>query len=163
MATNTYVQMVSDAEIAALEKAPATIGALDKRGNERFTTYHFTAINYFLTGDAYPSKKHALGAALCGEKSVSTSTLENGAFSINRAATVAKLSAALSKVDLKALKQAVKDADLDELRDEDEVDEEYALGESDDPAKELVSAVKELQTFYENAAKKGLGVAIYTT
>lgn len=163
MATNTYVQMVSDAEIAALQKAPATIGALDKPSSECFSTYHFTAINYFLTGDAYPSKKHALGALLSGEKSVSTSTLENGAFAINRAATVATLSAALSKVDLKALAKAVKDADLDELRDEDEVDEEYALGESEDPAKELVAAVKSLQKFYESAVKKGLGVVIYTT
>lgn len=163
MATNTFVQMVSDAEIAALEKAPATIGAVDKRGDECFSTYHFTTINYFLTGDAYPSKKHALGAVLCGEKSVSTSTLENGSFAVNRAATVAKLSAALAKVDLKALERAVKDADLDELRDEDEVDEEYALGESDDPPKELVSAVKGLQKFYANAVKKGLGVVIYTS
>lgn len=163
MAMNTYVQMVSDDEIAALKKAPATISAVDKPASERFSTYYFTPINYFLTGAAYPSKKHSLGAVLCGEKSVSTAVLENGSFAVNSAATVAKLSAALAKVDVKALQQAVKDADLDALREDEEVDEEHSLEESGNPAKELAKCVTELQRFYASAAKKGLGVVIFTT
>jgi hypothetical protein len=162
MAMCTYVQMVTDSEIVALQKKPETINQLDKPRSETFSTYHFTTINYFLTGSAYPSK-HALAAVLCGEKSVSTSTLENGSFDVTSPKLVRKLAAALAKVDLDEVKESVAAADWDTLRDEEEVDEECVLESSDDPAAEIVGEIERLEKFMSAAAKKKRGLAIYTT
>ena len=161
MAMCTYVQMVTDAEIAGLEKKPASINQLDKPKAQTFTTYHFTSINYFLTGSAYPSK-HALAALLCGEKSVDTPTLENGSFDVTRPKTVSKLASELAKVNLAAVKKKVAAADFETLRDEEEVDEECVLESSDDPAQEIAGEIERLRTFIAAAAKKKLGLAIYT-
>ncbi len=162
MAMCTYVQMVSDEEIAALKKQPESINKLDKPGAETFTTYLYTAINYFLTGSAYPGKKHAL-AALFGEQNVATSTLENGSFDVTSSKTVAKLVDALGAVDLKKVQKKIEGADWDELRDDEEVDEEMVLEGSEDPVAEILDGIKSLKEFMAAAAKKKKGLAIYTT
>jgi hypothetical protein len=160
MAMCTYVQMVTDEEIAALRKKPESINQLDKP--ETFSTYLFTPINYFLTGSAYPGKKHALAALLCGEKSVATQTLENGSFDVTSAKTVAKLATELAKVDLKKVKKKIEAADWDELRDSEEVDEECVLESSEDVPQEIIGEIEGLKKFLASAAKKKRGLAIFT-
>lgn len=163
MARCTRLQMLTEEELLALAKKPASVNAMDKPARESFSTYHLTALNYFLTGSAFPSKKKPLGAALLGEKQVATKALEDGSFSLLSVATTAKLAVALAAVDRKALRAAVKAADLEALREEEEVDEEYALEESGDAAGELTREVAALAKFYAAAAKKKRGVLLYTT
>ncbi len=161
MARNTYLQLVSDAEIAALRKAPDSISKLDKPEKDTFSTYLFCSINYFLTGDAYPSR-HKLAPALCGTETIETAVLEDGSFSVVPAARAKKVAEALAEVDLKKLEKKVGEIDFEDLADE-EIDDLEILEESDDPAAEIKKQVKQLVDFYQRAAEKNLGVAIYTT
>ena len=162
MAMQTLLQLLSPEELEVLRKAPSTVVSLDKPGPDRFATYHFAAINYFLTGSAYPTKRHKLGALLCGEKSVSCKALENGSFDLVSPATAAKLAETLAAVDLAAFRRKIAKADLDELREEEEVDEEYVLGECDDPVEELSADLRALRKLYDRAKAKGLGVVMFT-
>lgn len=162
MATCTILRLVSHDEIAKLTKEPDSIRDLDKPETDTFRTYYLTAINYFLTGSAYPGA-HSLSALLGGEKNVATAVLENGAFDLVMPPRAEKLLAALEKVDLTKLHAKVKKADLEALRDEQEVDEELALEESGDPAGQIVTAVEGLKVFYAKAAAGQVGVVMYTS
>ncbi len=162
MAMCTTLQLVSKDEIATLEKSPDAIRDIDKPEGETFRTYHYAALNFFLTGSAYPSEDHALGALLCGEKNIETSALENGSFDLTTPAKVVKVAAALEKVDNAKIRARVKKADLEELREEEEVDEEHTLEESEDPAREIVTDLEGLKTFFAAAVKANKGMVIYT-
>jgi hypothetical protein len=163
MAMATMIHMVTDDEIAALAKEPASINRLPVRKGETFHTHLYTAINYFLCGSAYPDGKKPLALALGGERNVETPTLENGSFDVTSSPSVAKIADALAKVDLKAIGKKISAADFDELRDEEEVDEEEVLSGSDDPVAELIGEIEGLQQFYAAAKEKQKGVAIYTS
>ncbi len=159
---STYVQMVNDKELAILKKDPASINKLSQPAGKSYSTYYFCSISYFLTGDAWGSKKHPLSAMLFGDEHIDTSTLENGSFGVIRAPSVAKIAAALAKVDLKKLKKDVSEADWDALMEE-EVDDAEMLLESEDAAAEVTADVERLAKFYDSASKKKLGVVMYTT
>ncbi|MBJ6762287.1 DUF1877 family protein [Myxococcaceae bacterium JPH2] len=126
-------------------RPPDTITSIDKPASEQFATQLYTSINYFLTGAAYPAKKHPLSAVLGGEKHVKAKSVESAGFDLTTTATVAKLSAALTKVDLAVIKSALKKADFDELRDDEEVDEECVLEGSGNSkiAAEIIEEIKE--------------------
>jgi hypothetical protein len=161
MAMTTYVQMVTEAEIAELRKSPKSINQLDKPSAETFRTHYEGCINYFLTGTAYPDD-HALASMLSGTDHVATPTLENGGFGVSSAAQVAAIAKELAKVDVKAIRKAVGSADFDDLMDE-EVEDAEILQQSDDPTKVLGDEIDELVRFYAKAAEKNLGVAAYTS
>ncbi len=161
MAMATYVQMVTDEEIAALRADPASIHGLDKPEDQSFRTYYACCISYFLTGDPYPSRS-PLAPMLSGAESVETSTLENGSFGVVPAKTAAAVARELAKVDMKKLRARIAKADLSELVDE-EVDDAEVLSEAEDPVAELMQDVEELASFYARAAEMKLGVAMYTT
>ncbi|MCP3100731.1 YfbM family protein [Myxococcus sp. K15C18031901] len=164
MAMVTWIQMLTDEEVAALKKAPDTITSLDKPAGEKLATQLYTAINYFLTGAAYPAKKHPLSAVLGGEKRVKAKSVESGGFDLTTAATVVRLSAALTKVELAKIKSAIKKADFDELRDTEEVDEECVLEDSDndEAAAAVIAEIKALQKFFASAARKKRSLVTYT-
>lgn len=156
--------MLTDEDVAALKKAPDTITSLDKPAGEKLATQLYTSINYFLTGAAYPAKKHPLSAVLGGEKYVKAKSVESGGFNLTTTATVARLSAALTEVDLAKLKSAIKKADFDELREDEEVDEECVLEDSDnnEAAAQIIAEIKALQKFFAAAVKKKRSLVTYT-
>lgn len=162
MAMNTWLQMVSAAELDALEKAPASINALDKPSDQTYSTYYPCSINYFLLGTAYPDGEDPLGTMLFGAATIDCATLENGNFGIVPPGKVAAIAEKLAKLDLKKLAKSVEDADADELADQ-EVDDFEILAEDDEPSKTLVGAVKALATFYQRAADTKVGIVMYTT
>jgi len=164
MAMATWLQMVSEAEIAALRANPPSINKLDKPAAESFRTYYFCSINYFVTGDAWGGgTDDPVGGMLSGFASVECSTLENGSFNVVTPAQAAQVSQGLDKLDVDAIKAKVDDADPDEI-EEAEVDDFEILMEADEPAGEvIVSEVQSLAKFYKDAANKQLGVVMYTT
>ena len=68
MAMNTWLQMVSEEEIAALKRDPTSINKLNKPNAESCSTYFGCTVNYFVVGDAYPSgsAKTPLNGLLAG-------------------------------------------------------------------------------------------------
>lgn len=54
------------------------------------------------------------------------------------------------------------EADLESLRDDEEVDEECVLESSEDPVDEILTDIKKLRDFLGKAAKQRMGLAIYT-
>ncbi len=165
MAMNTWLQMVSEDEIAALKRDPASINKLNKPKNESCSTYFMCSINYFVCGDAYPSGTAAtpLTGFLSGFESVPCETLENGYFHVVPPAMAAPIADALGKLDLDAIKDKVDEADADELAD-DEVDDFEILTDGDEePGETLVSDITALLEFYRRAATAKRGVVIYTS
>ncbi len=165
MAMNTWLQMIDDEELAALEKNPSLINKMNKPDKESCSTYFQCCINYFLTGDAYPSgkKNKPLTVFLSGLESVECSTLENGYFHLVPASMAPAIVAALEKVDKKALKKKVAAADPDELEEAEVDDYEILTDSDDDPGETLVADVERLLDFYRAAAKNKRGVVIYTS
>jgi hypothetical protein len=165
MAMCTYLQMVSAVDLAKLREQPTWINKLDRPGEQSFMTYHCCSINYFLTGDAYPSgsPKQPLGGVLFGFSSVSCSTLENGNFGVLDPQHTESVLRALGAVDIAAVRQRVEDADPEALAD-DEVDDFELLEEGDEPpADVIVSEIERLLAFYKYAARHHYGVVNYTT
>lgn len=160
MAMNTYLQMVSDAELEALRDQPSSINRLVKPAEASYSTYYACSINYFLAGDAYPSEG-ALASMLFGATAIETDTLENGSFGVVTASEAKALARALAELDLGELEARVRQADPDELADE-EVDDFELLVEDEDPAKLLVAEIRQLVAFYAGAAERNMGVAMFT-
>jgi hypothetical protein len=160
MAQGTLLQLVSDEQIAALRKKPATIDKVKAPKGGTFLTYYVCSLSYFLTGSPYP-KGHKLAPALGGKETVTTKSLNCGSFAVVPSADAKKLAALLAKVDVAAVEKKVRAADLDELVDED-VDDADSLADEDNPAKTVGAQIRTLAAFYEAAAKKGLGVVMYT-
>jgi hypothetical protein len=165
MAMNTWLQMVSEDEIAVLKRDPASINKLNKPENESCSTYYACSINYFLVGDAYPSgeQDNPLTGFLGGFESVECNTLENGCFHIVPAAMADPIAVALGKLDLDAIKAKVNEADPGELADEEVDDFEILTDDDADPGDTLASDVAALREFYRSAAKAKRGVVIYTS
>ena len=165
MAMNTWLQMVSDDEIAALRRDPSSINGMNKPDKESCSTYFQCSINYFVVGDAYPSgtTEAPLAGFLGGFESVACDTLENGYFHLVPPAMAAPIATALGKVDLDAIKDKVDEADAEELAD-DEVDDFEILTDGDEqPGETLVSDITALLEFYRRAAEMKRGVVIYTS
>lgn len=159
MAMATYLQRVSDEQLAALERDPGGINRLDEPID--FRTHFAGALNYFITGSAWPGDE-PLAAMLYGSRSVAASTLENGSFGVIESGEVAGLLAGLEAVAPSALRAAVDAADLDELIEDEEL---YEL-EVIDPSKladTLVEDLAGLVRFYRQVAEAGGAVVSYTT
>lgn len=164
MAMNTWLQMIDAAEWKALKKDPSRINRMNKPASESCSTYDFCAINYFLTGDAYPSgsKSKPLATFLAGLESVECKMLENGYLHLVPAAVAQPIAAALEKVDANALKTRIAAADDDDLQEAEVYDVE-TLGEDDDRGAVVLEDIERLRAFYKAAAKKNCGVVIYTS
>lgn len=157
----TYLQRVTAAQIDALVAKPASIARLDEP--ETFATHYMATINYFLTGSAYPGRKRGpLALALMGVKNVACKVLENGSFDVVPPGHVAAIAAALQAVDVKAVKQAVAQADLEALVDDEEIDELTDLSPKE-AAKTIAADIRGLIEFYAEVAASGAGVVIYTS
>jgi hypothetical protein len=165
MAMTTYFQMVTSAELAALEAEPTTINQLDQPDEQCAATQLQCTLAYFLCGDAYPDPTaSALAAAIAGEQSVDTDTLENGAFYLVRPERVADAAREMAQLDLQAIRSAVQNAELEELVDEEELyDLEPWIYDDTDMGQVIVDEVKSLRDFCERAAAAGFAVALYTT
>jgi hypothetical protein len=166
MAMNTWLQMVSADELAALRQNPPGINKLDKPAAESCSTYFGCTINYFINGDAYPSgdEDQPLTGCLAGFESVACETLENGHFHVVPPALAGPIAAALARLDLVAVKQRVDAADAEELAEEDVDDFEILTdGDEEDPGETLVGDIEHLLAFYKSAATKQRGVVIYTS
>jgi len=162
MAMAAHLQLVTDKEIDALIKQPARINKLD---NEGYSSYWYTTINFFLCGDAWPSasKKKPLTAMFFGYETIDTATLENGNFGVIRPGDVKAIASALAKVNLEKLKKQVEDADADEMAEAECDDYELLVTDDEDPGKTVAEDVRGLCAFYENAAKLGRGVVMYSS
>lgn len=161
MAQSTWLQPVSSAEIHDLRKNPSSINELDKADDYR--THFGASLNYFLTGEAYPSTTdHALWAALDGAESIACPTLENKAFAVVSSERAAEIAARLAAIDLAVIEAEVRQADFDELLDEQEL-YDLELITPDEAPGIIVAAIKELTAFYAKAADARFGVVMYTT
>jgi hypothetical protein len=158
MAMVTWLQAVSEAELARLRAEPDTIGRLDVP--DVFRTHYECSLDYFLTGEAYPVD-HPLANVLSGTDHVGTSTLETGGFGASSPAQVAALASELANVDPDRIRAEVAAADLEALGDAD-VDDAEILAEAEDPARTLSDEVRALAAFYAKAAANGHGVVAYT-
>jgi hypothetical protein len=159
MAMATYLQMVSADELAELERNPGGINQLDQRVWTQ--TYLAFVINYFLTGDAYPTD-HPLASMLGGSRSINTPTLENGSFGITEASEVAGIVVTLEAVDRAAVKAAVEAADFDELVADEELYELEVMDPDAVPG-DVINDLEELLGFYKKVAAAGGAVVSYTT
>jgi hypothetical protein len=161
MATTT-LQMVSNKEIAALQKTPSTIVKLQKPHGESYSTRFFASINYFLCGKPSPDAADSpLAASLIGFDAVAAPALPSGHFKLIIPAQAAAIAKALEAVDLQKLRKDVSSSDPAVLG-KAKLDDLELLLQNDSPAATLFTDVKGLTTFYKDAAAKHLGVAIYT-
>ena len=162
MPTSTTLQMVSTKEILLLKKTPSGIRKLNKPHAESFSTYYFGSINWFLLGEPAPSAEgNPLAAALAGYETIQTPSLDAGEFRLIGADQITDIAQALEKVDLKKLRKDVESADKALLAAK-KVDDFERLTADDSPAATIVTDVKQLTSFYRNAAAKHLGVVLYT-
>jgi len=162
MATSTTLQMVSAKEIVLLRKTPSGISKLNKPHAESFSTYYFATINWFLLGTPRPEPEgNPLAAALAGYETINTTSLENGSFRLITLDQISDIAQALEKVDLTKLRKDVQSADAAALAKKAVGDFEL-LAKEDSPAATIVTDVKQLTSFYRNAAAKHLGVVLYT-
>ncbi|HRC54508.1 MAG TPA: DUF1877 family protein [Kofleriaceae bacterium] len=106
-----------------------------------------------------------LASVLTGTRSVSCSRLENGAFHVMPVGKVIELAALLAAVKPSQLKDAVLDAELEDVLDGEvwEELEQLDLQEPEEVAAQLVKDLKSLVTFYAFAAKQRLAIVSYTT
>lgn len=161
MAQATWLQAVSGEEIHALRQDPTSINRLDKPVHYR--THYFAALNYFLTGQAWPGPEdHELWPVVSGADSIACSTLENGAFSVVSPDQATELAARLATVDVAAVETAVRQADFEELVDEHEI-YELELITPDEGPEIIVAELARLTAFYAETADSKLGVVMYTT
>jgi hypothetical protein len=165
MAMNTWLQLVSEDEIAALKREPTSINNLNKPGKESCSTYFQCSINYFVVGDAYPSgtADTPLSGFLGGFESVACDTLENGYFHVVPPAMAAPIAAALARLDLDAIKDKVDAADAEELADDEVDDFEILVDGDEEPGETLLGDLNALLEFYRRAAEMKRGVVIYTS
>ena len=119
MAMATYLQAVGEDEIALLRSEPERINRLDNEPD--WSTHLMPSLNYFLTGDAYPSDQGPLGEALSGSESVACPTLETGSFDLVLPARAREILEALRGVDPEEIRSAVEQAYFDALVDVDEL------------------------------------------
>lgn len=161
MAMATYLQSMSLEELAALERDPAGINALDQPIS--MSTYLGATLNDFISGSPYPeADSHPLATMLNGSRSVDAPTLENGAFDVVEAQTVPGIVAALEAVDKKALQAAIEAADFDELVDEEELYELEVIAE-EEVTQKMLNDLDRLLAFYRQVAEAGHAVITYTT
>ena len=97
-----------------------------------------------------------------GVKNVKCKVLENGCFDVVPPGYVAAIAAALRAVDVKAVKGAVAEADLEALVDDEEIDELTDLSPKA-AAKAIAADIRGLIEFYAEVAASGSGVVIYTS
>jgi hypothetical protein len=160
MAQMTYLQRVSEQEIAALRSDPASIMRLD---NPSHFTHFACSINYFVNGDAFPDPdEHEFGTLIYGDP-VDCPQLENGNFDVITPAQVAELAPRLKNIDIQAIAKAVAAADFDQLVEEEELYDLELFEEDDDPGRMIADELKQLIAFYRETAKLGLGLVTYTT
>lgn len=165
MAMATYLQMVSEIELAKLKSQPTWINQLSKPDEHSYVTHYFCSINYFVSGDAWPSgsRTNPLGGLLFGFSSVSCPTLENGNFGVLRPAEAELVLQSLATVDLTKIRERIEQADPGELEDE-EVDDYELLIEDDEPPADVIAAeLESLVAFYKRAVRHRYGVISYTT
>jgi hypothetical protein len=158
MAMTTYLQRVSEDQIAQLRRKPDSIMKLDEPGH---STTFACSLNYFVGGNAYPDADEPFGNLFYGE-SIDCKRLENGNFDVITPARVAALVPRLAEIDLRAFAKAVREADFDELIEEEELYDLELVDEDEDVAKLLVAELRSLIAFHRETAKLGLGLAVYT-
>ncbi|HEY5937861.1 MAG TPA: DUF1877 family protein [Kofleriaceae bacterium] len=163
MPPSTTLQMVSTKELILLRKTPSGIRKLNKPHAESFSTFYFASINWFLLGEPAPAVEgNPVAAALVGYETIATPALDAGSFNVIGADQIADIANALEKVDLKKLRKDVESADKAALAKQKVDDFELVLA-NDSPAATIVTDVKQLTSFYRNAAAKHLGVVLYKT
>src|SRR5688500_14777079 len=161
MPPSTTLQMVSTKELILLRKTPSGIRKLNKPHAESFSTFYFASINWFLLGDPAPAAEgNPLAAALAGYETIATPSLDAGSFTVINANQIADIATALEKVDLMKLRKDVDSADKAALAKKKVDDFELVLA-NDSPAATIVTDVKQLTSFYRNAAAKHMGVVMY--
>jgi hypothetical protein len=156
----TYLQAANGDEIALLRSEPERINRLDNEPD--WSTHLMPSLNYFLTGDAYPSDQGPLGEALSGSESVACPTLETGSFDLVVPARAREVLEALRGVDPEEIRSAVEQADFDELVEEEEL-YELEIIPADEVADALLHDLEGLVRFYTEVVRLGVGVVIYTT
>jgi Domain of unknown function (DUF1877) len=163
MAMATYLQIVSELELAKLRRQPTWINKVDKSGT--YMTYYPCSLNYFLVGDSYPggSRKRPLEGLLFGFGHVDCETLENGNFGVVDPAEVELVLAALAAVDVDAFRARIDGADESDLEDDEVDDYEMLLEDEGDPADILVAELESLVEFYKTAARSHGAIVSYTT
>jgi hypothetical protein len=159
MAMTTYLQRVSEDEIAKLRRDPDSIMKLDNPGH---STAYACSLNYFVAGDAYPDPDDPFGNLLFGD-AVDCSRLENGNFDVITPDRIAALVPRLAAIDLDAFAKAVREADFSELIEDEELYDLELLDEDEDAAELLVGELRALIAFHRETAKLGLGLVGYTT
>lgn len=166
MAMQTHLFLVTPDEIAALDEDPLSITRLDKPEDESGGTYFACALSYFICGSAYPSYDESgpLAAALNGARSVECNTLENGEFHVVPPDVAARAAKALAAIDHEDLRERAREADHEELVDDEELyDLETLIADGSDVAETLLRDLEAVTDLYATAAEKGCGVVMYST
>ncbi len=174
---STQLFAVSAEVLARLEKTPDSIGELEAELS--FETYLWQSIPYFLGEgeegdedeeddegeDEDDSEAHPLAAVLNGDRAIKCLRLENGAFYVISPERVGELAALLAQVKPAEVKDRVLEAELEEALDGElfEELEQLDLTEPAALAAQLLKDLKRLVKFYADAARAGLGIALYTT
>jgi hypothetical protein len=161
MAMSTLLQAVSEHELHGLKRDPDSIRVL--AGGQSFTTYFAASINYFLTGNAYPTNQdHALWSMLHGQESVACNSLENGEFGLVAPDRAGQLAQVLTGIDVAGVAARIDAADLDHLADEEEL-YDLELIEPGEASTTIAADIRNLIVFYEGVAAQRLGVVSYTS
>ena len=166
MSMTTYLQMVTEPELDALEATPADINHLDQPADQTFVTQLQQTLCYFYCGDGYPTAEDhgAIAAALMGFENIDAPTLETAYFSTVRPAQTVEIADVLDALDLDEIAAEVDDTDLESLVEEEELyDVEPMLYDDVDLTEMIVKETIGLRDFYRRAADEGLAVVIYTT
>jgi hypothetical protein len=162
MAMATTLLLAGARDLAKLESQPTWINTFHGAGS--YSTHYFCALNYFVTGDAWPSgsRKRPLGGMLFGFRSVTCPTLECGNFGVLAPAEVPLVLDAFTRLDLAKLRDKIEATDEDELEDQ-EVEDHELLDEGEELADVVASELSQLIVFYKRAVRGNYGIVSYTT
>lgn len=158
MNPTTFVQMVTEEVIKKLKENPDTINEIDRKGG--YATCMHRSVKFFLTDHLPPDEEYPL-ATIFGTEEVECSALERGHFHLLAPADLATLAKSMAGVSLDDVKSRLDDADLEDLVDGKWIDDLDVLpdGESEE---EIAWEIERLLTFYQDAAKKQVGLVIFS-
>jgi hypothetical protein len=161
MAMSTLLQAVPQRELDALRRDPDRVAHLDTELS--YATHFAASINYFLTGNAYPTDEdHALWPMLHGAESVACQSLENGQFGVVPPDRAHELAHLLTGVDVAGVAASIEDADLEDLVATEELYDVESVDHEEAPVT-IAGEIRNLVAFYGRVAAERLGVVSYTT
>lgn len=160
MAMMTWMTAVASSQLDSLHADHESIRNLEGEGS--FFTYLESSINYFLTGSAYPGADDSPLHHLFGVESIQMASFETGYFQIVPVESVHTNARLLAEVDLGAVAAKIRDADFEDLIEEEEL-YDLEIIEADEAEELITGGIAGLRDFYAAASEAGWALVCWVS